>query len=140
MGRVRELSRPVLPRRETPGQRAAPRHQPGPKEEEMTPQLRVNLSLERLDPNALIEPERWEEFTKLYVQGIRIAVWKTFPGLELDVNPAQPGDQEDRVECFCRHFQTCDHEEALHWLGQDDNWLQRLDHAIREMGSRPPAH
>ena len=99
----------------------------------MTPKLRVSQDKENLDPNALITPDRWEEFTELYVQGIAQAIRQTFPDLELDVAPAFPGDQADWIECNCNCVETCVHEDLLHWLNHEDNWLRGLNHALRKM-------
>ena len=83
-------------------------------------QLSVN-NLRMLDPNALIDPDRCEEFTELYVQGIPSAVQKTFSELELEVMPGLPDDQEDRVECNCLDPEAGDHQRVLEWLHQDEN-------------------
>lgn len=96
----------------------------------MERQLRISQNEESLDPNALITPDRWNEFTTLYVQGIAQAVRQVFPNLEMDVEPALP---EDRVECNCNCSQPCAHDNVLHWLNQEDNWLRGLNHALRKM-------
>ena len=95
--------------------------------------LRVSHDPEAIDAGGFVPDDKWEEFTNLFTDGIERAVRHGFPGLELEVLPAYPDEQKDRVECNCHCVEPCVHDDVLHWLYQEDNWLRGLDYAFREM-------